>query len=100
MLRKITYTDKEDILGLTAVDNKNKVTAQDMNDIKNAINDNTLSFNVIIPVFVVEEKVFENEEFVHPEWESLHATEIFLLLFVHVVESPLTIPQVGAVLST
>ena len=41
MLRKITYTDKEDILGLTAVDNKNKVTAQDMNDIKNAINDNT-----------------------------------------------------------
>ena len=41
MLRKITYTDKEDILGLTAVDNKNKVTAKDMNDIKNAINDNT-----------------------------------------------------------
>lgn len=48
MFRKITYTDKEDILGLVSIDNKNKVTAQDMNDIKNAINDNTTELDKIM----------------------------------------------------
>ena len=48
MFRKITYTDKEDILGLVSIDNKNKVTAQDMNDIKNAINDNTQELDRIM----------------------------------------------------
>ena len=48
MFRKITYTDKEDILGLVSIDNKNKVTAQDMNDIKDAINDNTQELDRIM----------------------------------------------------
>ena len=41
MLKKITFTDKQDILGLASIDDKNKITAQDVNDIKNAINNNT-----------------------------------------------------------
>ena len=38
---KITYSDKEDIVGLPEVNIKNKVTAADMNEIKNVVNDNS-----------------------------------------------------------
>lgn len=35
---KITYENKEDIIGYPDVERKNKVTAGDMNEIKNAVN--------------------------------------------------------------
>lgn len=38
---KITYTNKEDIVGLPEVNIKNKVTAADMNEIKNVVNTNS-----------------------------------------------------------
>ena len=38
---KITFTDKEDIVGLPEVNIKNKVTAADMNEIKNVVNKNS-----------------------------------------------------------
>ena len=38
---KIMYSDKEDIVGLPEVDIKNKVTAADMNEIKNVVNANS-----------------------------------------------------------
>ena len=36
---RITFSDKEDIVGLPEVNIKNKVTAADMNEIKYAVND-------------------------------------------------------------
>ena len=39
-MKKITYTNKEDIVGMPDIDNKNKVTSADMNEIKSAVNDN------------------------------------------------------------
>ena len=38
---RITFSDKEDIVGLPEVNIKNKVTAADMNEIKYAVNDNS-----------------------------------------------------------
>ena len=38
---KITYSNKEDIVGLPEVNIKNKVTAADMNEIKNVVNNNS-----------------------------------------------------------
>lgn len=39
-MRKVTFADKEDSVGLNAVDDKHKIIARDMNDIKKAINEN------------------------------------------------------------
>ena len=45
---KITFTDKEDIVGLPEVNIKNKVTAADMNEIKNVVNKNSEYLNKTI----------------------------------------------------